>query len=92
MRIEETLAQLNIKVTNLSLTNIDLHYKKDNDELHKNKLWGIVNNWAHSHYKLNKIIDAQIPDQRGQIIGGNIDDAIEIYKRVETEPNFFSPI
>lgn len=55
---EETLALKNINVTNLSLINTDLHTKKDIIELHEIKLHGITDSWAHSHHKLNKIIDA----------------------------------
>lgn len=86
---EKVFSQTNINVKNLSLTNVDLHTKKDNTKLHANKLQCIVNNWAHSHHKLKKIIiNAQIPDQCMQILGGNIDEAVKVYKQIETESVF----
>lgn len=59
--------------------------------MHENKLQGIVKNWVHFYYKLNKIIYAQIPYQYAKTLGRNIDDVVEIYKHVETKPNFFTP-
>lgn len=52
---------------------------------------GIVKNWVHFYYKLNKIIYAQIPYQYAKTLGRNIDDVVEIYILAETEPNFFTP-
>lgn len=85
--ITNTPSLTNIKVTNLSLTNIDLHSKKQRAEIYANKRQCIMNNWAHSHHKLNKIIETKIPYQCKKILGGNIDDAVNIYKRNETEKN-----
>lgn len=81
----------NINVTNLSFTNNELHTKKDNVELHESKLQGIVNKWVLSHHKLKKIIiNAHIPDQCEKMLGDSIYVGVEIYKQIETKPNFFS--
>lgn len=85
IEFEKSLTSTSIKVTNISLTNVDLHTKKDKAELHASKLQGIVHKWAHSHHKLNKIVSFQILDQYEKIIGGNIDEAVKIYKQTETE-------
>lgn len=52
--IENTLSLTNTKVTNLSITNIDLHSKEDRIEMYVDELQRIMNNWAHSHHKLSK--------------------------------------
>lgn len=49
-----------------------------------------MNNWVHSYLKLNKIIDAWIPYQCEKILGGDIDEACNIFKHIETESDFLS--
>ena len=86
--IENNVSLTKTKVTNLSLTNINLQTKKDRVEMYVKKVQGIMNNWAHSHHKLSKIIDTQIPDQCEKILSGNIIEDVNIYKQIEIEENF----
>ena len=80
-----------LECRNFSLANDSLHKEKDQAVLTASNIQSIINNWSHSHHKLNKIIDAQIPEQCEKILGGNIDKAVEIFKEIEKESNFPSP-
>lgn len=87
---KRNLSFTNIKTTNLSLTNSNIHLKKDRAKAHSNKIPNIINNWAHSNLKLNKIIDAQIPGRCEKILSGKIDEACNIYKLIDTKSKFSS--
>ena len=59
----------------MTLTNKLLNIEKYRAKSVAINLQSIFKNWARSHNKLNRIIDAQIPDQCEKILGGNIDEA-----------------
>ena len=79
-------------ISNLSLTNIAIHTEKDKAIEKSEKLQSIVNNWAHSHTKLNKILSDQIPEQCVKIIGGQINEAVTKFEQIKTEQNFPSSV
>ena len=87
---EDALKLSELKCRDYNLTNVTLHKAKDLAELTASNCESILYNWTHSHHKLNKIIEAQIPEQCEKILGGNLDKAVDLYKTVEKEPNFLS--
>ncbi|KAL4573803.1 hypothetical protein LXL04_020621 [Taraxacum kok-saghyz] len=85
---DKQMIQMKTLISNLSLTNKFIHTEKDKAIENSDKLQRIMNNWAHSHNKLNKIISDQIPDQCAKIIGGQIDEAVAKFEQIKTEQNF----
>ena len=62
---------------NLTLTNEFLNKEKDQAINKTVKLKIIMDNWATSHNNLNKVLEAQIPHQCQEILGGDIDGTID---------------
>ena len=85
---DKQVSQMKTMISNLSLTNKFLHTEKDIATENSDKLQRIINNWAHSHNKLNKILSDQIPDQCAKIIGGQIDEAVAKFEQINSEQNF----
>ena len=73
------------------MTNNLIYKERDSAVLTAKNCESIIQNWTHSHHKLNKIINVQIPEQCEKILGGELDDAFEIFKKIEKEPNFLTP-
>ena len=88
---DKQVTQMKTMISNLLLTNKFIHTEKDKAIENSDKLQRIINNWAHSHTKLNKILSDQIPEQCAKIIGGQIDEAVAKFEQIETEQNFPTP-
>ena len=76
---ENNLYISNVKLRDATMTNNLIYKERDSAVLTAKNCESIIQNWTHSHHKLNKIIDVQIPEQCEKILGGKLDDAVEIF-------------
>lgn len=85
---EKSFSPVSLQLHNLYTINYDLKSEKDSIVHVAQKCQSITKHWVLSHFKTAKIVNDQIPHQYENIIGGSIDEPVDIFKMIESESIF----